>query len=115
MWLEDSRGNFILTGQSGQQSHLPPISNRNAVGDKQICGQSGQSFMDKIHHPFHIQVKHVAQLPLHMSTVDAGKHDDSRTTHLIQHQAPARTYTKSSVLGLQDSSGNFMPKVSGQQ
>ena len=57
----------------------------------------------------------MAQLPLHMSTVDAGKCDDSRTTHLVQHQAPARTDTKRSVVGLEDSSGNFMLKVSGLQ
>ena len=113
--LEDSRKSFILPGQSGQQSHLPPVSNSNAVGDKQICGQSEQSFMDKIHHPFHIQGKHMAQLPLHMSTIDAGKYDDSRTTHLVQHQAPTRTDTKRSVVGLEDSSDNFMPKVSGLQ
>ena len=113
--VEDSRESFILPGQSGQQSHLPPLSNRNAVGDKQICDQSEESFMDKIHHPFHIQGKHMAQLQLHMSTIDAGKHDDSRTTHLVQHQAPARPDTKRSVVGLEDSSGNFMPKVSGLQ
>ena len=57
----------------------------------------------------------MAQLPWHMSTVDAGKSDDLRTTHLVQHQAPARTHTKRSVVGLEDSSGNFMPKVSRQQ
>ena len=57
----------------------------------------------------------MAQLPLHLSTVDAGKHDDSRTIHLIQYQAPVRTDTKSLVVGLEDSSGNFMPKVSGWQ
>ena len=57
----------------------------------------------------------MAQLPSHMSTVNAGKCDDSRTTHLVQHQAPARTDTKRSVVELEDSSGNFMPKVSGQQ
>ena len=56
--LEDSRGSFISRGQSGQQSCLSPLANMNAVGDKQICGQSEQSFMDKIHHPFHIQGKH---------------------------------------------------------
>ena len=111
MRLEDSRESFISPGQSGQQSRLPPVLNSNAVGDKQICGQSEQSFMDKIHHPFHIQGKHMAQLPLHMSTVDAGKCDDSRTTHLVQHQAPARPDTKRSVVGLEDSSGNFMPKT----
>ena len=111
MRLEDSRESFISPGQLGQQSHLPPVLNSNAVGDKQICGQSEQSFMDIIHHQFHIQGKHMAQLPLHMSTVDARKCDDSRTTHLVQHQAPARPDTKRSVVGLEDSSGNFMPKA----
>ena len=113
--LEDSRESFILPGQSGQQSCLPPVSNSNAVGDKQICGQSKQSFKDKIHHPFYIQGKHMAELPSYMSTINAGKCDDSRTTHLVQHQAPARPNTKRPVVGLEHSSGNFMPKVSGLQ
>ena len=32
--LEDSRESFILPGQSGQHSCLPPVSNSNAVSDK---------------------------------------------------------------------------------
>ena len=56
----------------------------------------------------------MAQLPSQISTVDAGKCDDSRT-HLVQHQAPVKTDIKNSVVRLEDSTGNFMPKVSGWQ
>ena len=84
--LEDNREGFISPGQSGQQSRLPPVSNSNAVGDKQICGQSEQSFMDKIHHPFYIQGNiwhscHCTCLP----SMQANVMIQERTLYSIRH------------------------------
>ena len=94
--IDASKSNPSMLGVEPER--LSVQSGMTTVVGKQSCGQSGQLFMDKIYHDIHIQEEHMAQLPLHMSTVDAGKCYDSRRTHLVQHQAPVRTDNESSII-----------------
>ena len=94
--IDASKSNLCMLGVEPEKSSVQ-LGMTTVVG-KQSCGQPGQLFTYKIHQDIHIQEEHMARLPSHMSTDDAGKGDYLRRTHLVQHQAPVRTDNESSII-----------------
>ena len=89
--IDASKSNPHKLGVAPAQSSVQ--AGMTTVVGKQSCGQSGQLFMDKIHHHIQIQEEHNS-----LQTVNAGKCDDSRRTNLVQHQVPVKPDNRSLII-----------------
>ena len=91
--IDASKSNPHKLGVAPAQSSVQ--AGMTTVVGKERCGQSGQLFMDKIHH--HIQIHDWQEEHNSLQTVNAGKQDDLRRTNLVQHQAPVKPNNRSLI------------------
>ena len=95
-----------MSGVGPVQSTSPP--GMTSVAGNQSCNYSSQKFSNET--PLHMHIQE-PQFPSHMSTVDEDKCQEFTECFGQVQQAPVRTETKSSVVVLEDSKGNFISPV----